>query len=162
MKSGAHDYIMKGNLKRLLPAIDRELREAKERRERRRAEDDLRLINDVAMAVAESARRALSAGRARCDACARPPAARPDKPGCRRRAEKCLECMSGLVRHRRRGRAERLQQPNSLKLGPGKRAAVGRAWQAIGRPIWLEEFVARRTMALVAAALREAGLSRAP
>lgn len=38
MKAGAHDYIMKGKLARLLPAIERELREATERRMRRRAE----------------------------------------------------------------------------------------------------------------------------
>jgi diguanylate cyclase (GGDEF)-like protein len=38
MKVGAHDYIMKGNLKRLVPAVDRELRDAAVRRERRRAE----------------------------------------------------------------------------------------------------------------------------
>src|SRR4026208_1343101 len=33
MKTGAHDYIMKGNLKRLAPAVARELREAAVRRE---------------------------------------------------------------------------------------------------------------------------------
>ncbi len=38
MKVGAHDYIMKGNLKRLVPAVERELRDAAVRRERRRAE----------------------------------------------------------------------------------------------------------------------------
>jgi diguanylate cyclase (GGDEF)-like protein len=38
MKTGAHDYIMKGNLKRLIPAIDRELRDARIRRERKGAE----------------------------------------------------------------------------------------------------------------------------
>jgi PAS domain S-box-containing protein len=38
MKAGAHDFLMKGNLTRLIPAIARELREAAERRERRRAE----------------------------------------------------------------------------------------------------------------------------
>jgi PAS domain S-box-containing protein len=38
MRSGAHDYLMKGNLARLIPAIERELREAEIRRERRRAE----------------------------------------------------------------------------------------------------------------------------
>jgi len=42
MKAGAHDYLLKGNLKRLIPAIERELREAKSRRERRRAEEALR------------------------------------------------------------------------------------------------------------------------
>jgi len=41
MKVGAHDYIMKGNIKRLLPAVERELRDAAVRRERRRAEQRL-------------------------------------------------------------------------------------------------------------------------
>src|SRR5712691_8915767 len=35
MKAGAHDYVMKGNLRRLVPAIERELREATLRREHR-------------------------------------------------------------------------------------------------------------------------------
>jgi len=35
MRAGAHDYFTKGNLKRLLPAIDRELRDAKIRKKRR-------------------------------------------------------------------------------------------------------------------------------
>ncbi len=39
MKSGAHDYIMKDNLIRLMPAIERELREAEIRCARRRAEE---------------------------------------------------------------------------------------------------------------------------
>ena len=38
MKAGAHDFILKNNLKRLLPAIQRELREASGRRARLRAE----------------------------------------------------------------------------------------------------------------------------
>ncbi len=41
IKAGAHDYIMKDNLARLLPAVARELREAVGRRERRRAEEQL-------------------------------------------------------------------------------------------------------------------------
>jgi diguanylate cyclase (GGDEF)-like protein len=44
MKAGAHDYILKGNLKRLVPAVERELREAKFRRERRRAEKTIRRL----------------------------------------------------------------------------------------------------------------------
>lgn len=47
MKSGAHDYIMKDSLVRLVPAIERELREAEVRRARRRAEADLRLSAKV-------------------------------------------------------------------------------------------------------------------
>ncbi|MFN3531258.1 MAG: EAL domain-containing protein [Candidatus Brocadia sp.] len=42
MKAGAHDYIMKDNLARLVPAIERELIEVEERRKRRRAEEALR------------------------------------------------------------------------------------------------------------------------
>lgn len=41
MKSGAKDYIMKNSLARLLPAIKRELEDAKTRRERRQAEESL-------------------------------------------------------------------------------------------------------------------------
>ncbi|MBM3844729.1 MAG: PAS domain S-box protein [Verrucomicrobia bacterium] len=37
MKAGAHDYLMKGNLQRLAPAVERELREASIRSERRQA-----------------------------------------------------------------------------------------------------------------------------
>ncbi|HEX6084197.1 MAG TPA: EAL domain-containing protein [Thermoanaerobaculia bacterium] len=42
MRAGAHDYIMKGSSARLIPAIARELREAEERANRRRAEEALR------------------------------------------------------------------------------------------------------------------------
>ncbi len=42
MKAGAHDYIMKGNLKRLGPAVERELREAGARQRYREAEEALR------------------------------------------------------------------------------------------------------------------------
>jgi signal transduction histidine kinase len=40
MKAGSHDYILKGNLKRLIPVVQRELREVEERRNRRRAEEE--------------------------------------------------------------------------------------------------------------------------
>ncbi|MBE9010989.1 response regulator [Pseudanabaenaceae cyanobacterium LEGE 13415] len=42
MKAGAHDCITKGRLARLVPAVDRELREAEERQKRREAEQALR------------------------------------------------------------------------------------------------------------------------
>src|ERR1700730_5366350 len=38
MRVGAHDYVMKTNLKRLVPAVQRELREAEDRKERKRLE----------------------------------------------------------------------------------------------------------------------------
>ncbi|HUE98808.1 MAG TPA: PAS domain S-box protein, partial [Anaerolineales bacterium] len=58
LKAGANDFLLKRNLARLGPAIDRELREAESRRERRRAEDQLnyharllRYINDAVIAT---------------------------------------------------------------------------------------------------------------
>jgi signal transduction histidine kinase len=48
MKAGAHDYVMKDNLPRLIPVIQRELEETKVRRERCQAEQDkLRLQAQV-------------------------------------------------------------------------------------------------------------------
>ncbi len=42
MKAGAHDYVMKSNLTRLVPAVEREILEAANRRERRSLEVQLR------------------------------------------------------------------------------------------------------------------------
>jgi PAS domain S-box-containing protein len=39
MRLGAHDYVMKQNLKRLVPAVERELGDAEERRQRHQAEE---------------------------------------------------------------------------------------------------------------------------
>ena len=58
LKAGANDFIVKGKFARLGPAIERELREAKTRREHRRAEEQvkyharlLRHINDAVIAT---------------------------------------------------------------------------------------------------------------
>jgi PAS domain S-box-containing protein len=53
MKAGLHDYILKDNLARLLPAIERELREAVVRREPKKAEEALRRSEETAMRVAQ-------------------------------------------------------------------------------------------------------------
>src|SRR5262245_88247 len=42
MKGGAHDYLMKDNLARLIPAIERELEEAQVRQQRRVSQEQLR------------------------------------------------------------------------------------------------------------------------
>jgi len=47
MKAGAHDYIIKGNLKRLIPAVERELREAEMRKERKKAEEALSVFKNL-------------------------------------------------------------------------------------------------------------------
>ncbi len=44
MRHGVNDYLTKGNLTRLIPTIERELREAQSRRERRRVEQDIRQL----------------------------------------------------------------------------------------------------------------------
>ncbi|MFT3895658.1 MAG: response regulator [Anaerolineales bacterium] len=42
LKAGAHDFLIKGNYARLVPAIERELRDAKTRNDHRQAEESLR------------------------------------------------------------------------------------------------------------------------
>jgi PAS domain S-box-containing protein len=55
MKSGAHDFIVKGRLSRLIPAIERELREAKGRRERKLAVQNVSYL----AAIGDSAEEAI-------------------------------------------------------------------------------------------------------
>lgn len=59
MKAGAHDYIMKSNLTRLSSAIDRELREAKNRQERRITEIQLRKSEEKYRTLFEDSRDAI-------------------------------------------------------------------------------------------------------
>ena len=54
MKAGAHDYIMKNNLKRLIPAVERELKEAKIRWERRDVEQRLRTSENLYRTIFET------------------------------------------------------------------------------------------------------------
>ncbi|OEU67354.1 MAG: hypothetical protein BBJ57_10500 [Desulfobacterales bacterium PC51MH44] len=59
MKAGAHDYIMKNNLARLSPAVVRELREAKNRHERRQAAAQLRKSEEKYRTLFEDSRDAI-------------------------------------------------------------------------------------------------------
>jgi signal transduction histidine kinase/DNA-binding response OmpR family regulator len=61
MKAGAHDYLMKDNLRRLLPSVNRELKEAKLRRGRRRIEEEnqrnwqrIRALHEIDLAITSS------------------------------------------------------------------------------------------------------------
>src|SRR5438132_4086312 len=54
MKAGAHDYVMKDNLTRLGPAVERELREAAVRRERRHSEEKLKVEHTFREAIENS------------------------------------------------------------------------------------------------------------
>ncbi|MBI3897381.1 MAG: EAL domain-containing protein [Gammaproteobacteria bacterium] len=51
MRAGAQDYVMKGNRKRLLPAVEREMKDAEQRRQRRRSEQELELLQTIAHAA---------------------------------------------------------------------------------------------------------------
>ncbi|WP_127509497.1 hybrid sensor histidine kinase/response regulator [Actinoplanes solisilvae] len=53
MREGAHDFVLKDSLARLLPAVTRELREAEERREQRRTQSALRTSEERFRLVAE-------------------------------------------------------------------------------------------------------------
>jgi len=55
LKAGAHDFMPKGRLTRLVPAIERELREASDRRMRREAETSLREMQEKFAAIGEAA-----------------------------------------------------------------------------------------------------------
>jgi signal transduction histidine kinase/FixJ family two-component response regulator len=61
MKAGAHDYMMKGNLKRLNPSIERELREVEVRCQRRRADEEakrnmegIKALHEIDLAITSS------------------------------------------------------------------------------------------------------------
>jgi len=54
MKAGAHDFVLKGRLERLVPALERELKDAEERREHRHVEAERqRLIGELQAALAK-------------------------------------------------------------------------------------------------------------
>jgi len=53
IKAGAHDYITKSNLARLIPAVERELQEAEAHRARRQAEETLQEKYQIMQAVFE-------------------------------------------------------------------------------------------------------------
>jgi PAS domain S-box len=55
MKAGAHDYLMKNNLQRLLPAIEREIRDSKSREKQRAVEKQIALLNFSLDSVNEAA-----------------------------------------------------------------------------------------------------------
>ena len=55
MMAGAHDFVLKDRLARLVPAVERELREAADRRERREAQSALRVSEERFRLLAEHA-----------------------------------------------------------------------------------------------------------
>ena len=54
MKAGAHDYVMKHNLARLIPVVERELQEAETRLARKRAEQLLLILNQASLVIEQA------------------------------------------------------------------------------------------------------------
>lgn len=59
MRAGAQDYVLKDNLARLAPAVDRELREVRVRRERRQAEEALVRSEQILQSTIDSSNAAI-------------------------------------------------------------------------------------------------------
>jgi two-component system cell cycle sensor histidine kinase/response regulator CckA len=55
LRAGAHDYIMKGNMTRLIPAVERELRDAARRREHKKTQEALRQAEEKYHSIFENA-----------------------------------------------------------------------------------------------------------
>ncbi len=56
MKGGAVDFVLKDNLSRLVPAVQREIREAEVRRQNRRNGERLRLLDEISLALSRNFR----------------------------------------------------------------------------------------------------------
>ncbi|WAK00899.1 EAL domain-containing protein [Methylobacter sp. YRD-M1] len=107
MKSGAQDYVMKGNLMRLVPAVERELEEAQLRREQRQAEGMLRKLSLVVEQAAESV-------------------IITDPNGCIEYVNPAFERLTGYTRAEAVGR-----KPSILKSSQQNQAFYQHLWQTV-------------------------------
>jgi putative two-component system response regulator len=89
MRAGAQDFIVKENLSRFLPAVERELREAAMRRQARRADDTLQTTVDLLERTVEGAIRTLAFLAETRD---------PYTAGHQRRVTELAEAVAGLLR----------------------------------------------------------------
>lgn len=109
MKAGAQDYVMKDNLNRLVPAVEREIAEARERRTRRETEKTVRKLSRVVEQATDSV------FITRCD-------------GEIRYVNPAFEALTGYVRGEVLGKT-----PAILKSGSHDDAFYSRLWETIIR-----------------------------
>ena len=121
MKAGAHDYVMKDNLRRLVPALERELREAVERQKRHQAETALRRL---ATAVAQAAETIVIT----------------DAQGTMQYVNPAFERVTGYTAAEALG-----QNPRLLKSGLHEPKFYEQLWQTItAGKVWSGHFIDRR------------------
>jgi putative two-component system response regulator len=89
MRAGAQDFVVKDNLSRFLPAVERELKEAAVRRRARRADDTLQSTIDLLERTVEGAIRTLAFLAETRD---------PYTAGHQRRVTELAEAIAGLLR----------------------------------------------------------------
>jgi diguanylate cyclase (GGDEF)-like protein/PAS domain S-box-containing protein len=109
MKSGAQDYVMKDNLTRLVPAVERELEDAQLRRERRQTEEMLRKLSQVVEQAADSV-------------------VITDPNGCIEYVNPAFERLTGYTRAEAVGK-----RPSILKSGRHDKAFYQVIWQTVLR-----------------------------
>lgn len=107
MKAGAQDYVMKSNLRRLVPVVQRELAEAQVRRRQRQAEEKLRKLSLVVESAADSVFITDSGGRIEY-------------------VNPAFERMTGFAGHEVEGRA-----PAVLKSGRHEPEYFARLWRVL-------------------------------
>jgi diguanylate cyclase (GGDEF)-like protein len=135
MRAGARDYVIKGDLGRLLPAVERELRETAQRRERERAETELLVLQQVSQATTGAAdvAAALSVTLTKvCEAIGWPLA----QAWLPRADGSTVECSSAWHCHEN-GLEEFRTASLSFAFAPGD-DLPGRAWAA-KQPVWVTE-----------------------
>ncbi|MBI1910557.1 MAG: PAS domain S-box protein [Deltaproteobacteria bacterium] len=66
MKAGAHDYMLKGNMPRLVPAIHREMKEANLRKAHRLAEEEVLFLNKLLKTISQIDQLIIRAGDKDC------------------------------------------------------------------------------------------------
>jgi diguanylate cyclase (GGDEF)-like protein/PAS domain S-box-containing protein len=109
MRAGAQDYVMKGNLARLQPAVERELREAVQRTESHKAEQTLRKLSLVVKQAADSV-------------------FITDPDGCIEYVNPAFEKMTGYDESEVRGK-----MPAILRSGQHEDAYYQQLWETINR-----------------------------